>query len=293
MKYTTILLATALMAGTQSCTAQKNDGFKTNENGLQSKVITKGKGTTLPKVGDFGEMHVRFKIGDSTLINTFEMNNGEAVTQQFQQATMKGDLMEGLLTMHEGDSVVFRMLMDTLAERSKQPKPQWAKAGDYATWEVKMLSIKTKEQLEKEQKEKELAQMQTDDQLIQEYLKKQGLTNAQKTESGLYYVMLSEGSGAAPKAGQQATVNYTGTTLDGEKFDSNVDPAFKHVEPFVFAIGTRQVIKGWDEAATLLKKGGKATFILPSHLAYGPRAAGPQIPPYSVLVFDIELVDFK
>lgn len=294
MKYTSLLLAGIAMMGTMSCSAQsQHSGFTANPNGLESKVITKGKGTQAAKVGDFGEMHVKFRIGDSLIINTYEMNQQQAVTQQFQQPNMKGDLMEGLLTMKAGDSIVFRMLMDTLSERSKQPKPEWAKPGDYATWEVKMISVKTKEQVEQEQKEKESVQIQVDDKLIQEYLKSKGITNAKKTESGLYYVLHTPGEGAGPQAGQQATVNYTGITLSGEKFDSNVDPAFNHVEPFSFAIGKRQVIKGWDEAALLLKKGAKGTFYLPSHLAYGSRAAGPKIPANAVLVFDIELLDFK
>ncbi len=294
MRYTTLFVAGIAFAGTFGCTAQaQNDGFTANENGLESKVITKGTGTQEAKVGDFGEMHVKFKIADSVLINTFEMNNGEAVTQQFQASAMKGDLMEGLLTMKAGDSTVFRILMDTLSERSKQPKPEWAKPGDYAVWEVKMVDIKTKEQIEQEQKEKELVQQKKDDQIIQDYLKEKGIKNAQKTESGLYYILHEAGAGAAPQAGQQATVNYTGMDLKGEKFDSNVDPQFQHVQPFTFAVGQRQVIKGWDEAALLLKKGGKATFILPSHLAYGPRGSGAKIPPNAILIFDIELTDFK
>lgn len=293
MKYTSLFLAGIALFST-SCTAQgQNSGFIATPNGLESKVITKGKGTQVAKVGDFGEMHVKFKIGDSLIINTYEMNQHQAVTQQLQQPSMKGDLMEGLLTMKAGDSIVFRMLMDTLAERSKQPKPEWAKPGDYATWEVKMISVKTKEQVEQEQKEKESVQINADDKLIQEYLKSKNITNAKKTESGLYYVLHTAGEGVSPQPGQQATVNYTGMDLMGEKFDSNVDPAFNHVEPFSFAVGKRQVIKGWDEAALLLKKGAKGTFYLPSHLAYGSRGSGAKIPPNAILIFDIELMDFK
>lgn len=261
--------------------------------GLEYKKIVSGTGTTTPKVGDFGEMHVIFKIGDSVMINTFEMNQQMPVMQQLQAPTMKGDLMEGLQTMKAGDSTVFRMLMDTLSARANQPKPSWAKTGDYATWEVKMVSVKTKEQVEAESAEKEKGQIAIDDKLIQDYFKTKGIKNAKKDASGLYYVIHAPGAGPAPKDGQSVTVNYTGQNLNGVKFDSNVDPAFNHVEPFSFNLGKSSVIKGWDKGVALMKKGTKATFYLPSSLGYGERGAGDKIAPNAILIFDIELVSFQ
>lgn len=272
-------------------TAVDKDFIQT-PSGLEYKKIVSGTGTTTPKVGDFGEMHVIFKIGDSVMINTFEMNQQMPVMQQLQAPTMKGDLMEGLQTMKAGDSTVFRMLMDTLSARANQPKPSWAKAGDYATWEVKMVSVKTKQQVEAESAEKEKGQITIDDKLIQEYFKTKGIKNAKKDASGLYYVVHNPGAGASPKEGQKVTVNYSGQNLNGVKFDSNTDPAFNHVEPFSFDLGKSSVIKGWDKGVALMKKGMKATFYLPSSLGYGERGAGDKIPPNAILIFDIELVSF-
>ncbi len=296
MKYTSLMLAGCAIFLTVGCNAQakkKPSGFSKNENGLEFKFITKGKGTVTAQEGNFGEMNVKFKIGDSVLINTMEMNMGKPVSQLIQKPTMKGDLMEGLMMMKAGDSVVFRILMDTLASRAKQPKPEWAKPGDYATWEVKMVSVKTKQEVEAETAGKEKAQADADDKLIQAHLKEKGIANVKKTASGLYYVVHAEGAGESPKEGQSVTVNYTGQNLHGEKFDSNVDPAFNHVEPFKFPLGKHQVIKGWDEGVAVMKKGMKATFYLPSTMGYGERGAGPKIPPNAILVFDIELVDFQ
>ena len=276
-----------------SCNSKGSDKFEKNPNGLEYKYITKGKGKTTPQVGDVGEISVIFKIGDSVLINTNEMNDNKPVTQQFQAPQMKGDLMEGLMMMKAGDSVVFRMNMDTLAARSNQPKPEWAKEGAYAIWEVKMFDFKNAEQVKKAAEEKNSVQIKKDETTILDYFKTNGITNYKKTASGLYYVMHKEGSGDAPANGQQVTVNYTGMDLKGVKFDSNVDPEFKHVEPFTFALGTHQVITGWDEAVPLLKKGGNATFYIPSSLAYGDQGAPPRIEPNAILIFDIELVDFK
>ncbi|WP_118972415.1 FKBP-type peptidyl-prolyl cis-trans isomerase [Taibaiella koreensis] len=320
MKYSPLIIAgCALVISTNSCSAKKTDAatkagtqavaaqdakdirpaiaddkdFVTDPDGLDYKIVTRGTGTVTPKPGDIGEMHVRFRIGDTVMINTMEMNNGQPVPQPFQAPTMKGDLMAGLLKMKAGDSVVFRMLMDTLATRAHQPKPAWVRSGDYAVWEIKMVSIKTKEQVEGETAAREGKQKGIDDKLIQEYLKTKGIRNAKKSPSGFYYVIHTPGTGLSPKAGQTVNVNYTGQNLKGEKFDSNVDPAFHHVEPFNFQLGKNGVIKGWDQGVALMKKGMKATFYLPSNLAYGDHGAGDKIPANTVLIFDIELLSFK
>lgn len=117
------------------------------------------------------------------------------------------------------------------------------------------------------------------------YAKEKGLA-VQTSESGIQYNISKEGSGDNPTTASLVTAHYHGTLLDGTVFDSSVDRG----EPITFRLG--QVIRGWQEAIPMLKKGGKGTFIIPSPLAYGPRQAG-KIPPNSPLVFEIELVDFK
>lgn len=114
---------------------------------------------------------------------------------------------------------------------------------------------------------------------------------AQKTPSGLYYVITQQGTGATAKPGQEVTMNYTGKLLSGKVFDSNTDPKFHHVQPFTFVLGTGQVIPGWDIGVQLLNAGSMATFYIPSTLAYGPEGSGKVIPPDAALIFDVELTD--
>ena len=96
------------------------------------------------------------------------------------------------------------------------------------------------------------------------------------------------GAGDKVGKGKKIKVHYTGRLLDGAEFDSSV----KRGVPFEFVVGTGQVIKGWDEALSDMKKGEKRTLIIPADLAYGPRGRPPAIPPAATLVFDVELVDF-
>ncbi|HXU27498.1 MAG TPA: peptidylprolyl isomerase [Bacteroidia bacterium] len=111
--------------------------------------------------------------------------------------------------------------------------------------------------------------------------------NAKTTASGLRYIVEKEGTGASPLATNQVTVHYTGTLLDGKKFDSSVDRG----QPATFPLN--QVILGWTEGLQLMKVGGKTKFIIPPTLGYGANGAGGVIPPNAWLIFDVELLDVK
>jgi len=108
-----------------------------------------------------------------------------------------------------------------------------------------------------------------------------------ETPSGLYYKMNVEGNGVHPEASQTVKVHYTGSLTDGTVFDSSVTRG----EPIEFPIGVGRVIPGWDEGIALLSVGGKATLVIPSHLAYGAKGAGGVIPPNATLIFEVELIE--
>ena len=96
------------------------------------------------------------------------------------------------------------------------------------------------------------------------------------------------GQGREAKSGDEVRVHYTGTLMDGKKFDSSRD----RNEPFKFKIGQGQVIKGWDQGVVGMKVGGKRKLTIPSDLGYGETGSPPNIPPKAGLKFDVELVEF-
>ena len=154
-------------------------------------------------------------------------------------------------------------------------------------FDIEVLKVQTEDEYEKEKKELAEKAQKEDVEKIEKYLKENKL-KAKQTDSGLYYIIEKKGKGTQAEAGKTVSVHYKGTLLDGTKFDSSYD----RNEPIEFKLGVGQVITGWDEGITLLKVGSKGKLLIPSELAYGSRSAG-KIPPYSVLIFDIELMDVK
>ncbi|MES2416524.1 MAG: FKBP-type peptidyl-prolyl cis-trans isomerase [Patescibacteria group bacterium] len=95
------------------------------------------------------------------------------------------------------------------------------------------------------------------------------------------------------KAGDTVAMNYTGTLQDGTVFDSNIDPKFNHVTPFIFTLGVGQVIPGWDKGIAGMKVGEKKHLVIAPEDAYGASGAGSAIPPNATLIFDVELLAIK
>ena len=116
---------------------------------------------------------------------------------------------------------------------------------------------------------------------LAENAKKEGVT---VLPSGLQYEVITAGNGKKPSATDRVQCHYEGTLIDGTIFDSSI----KRGEPAVF--GVNQVIKGWVEALQLMQEGAKWRLYIPYDMAYGEHGAGEMIPPYSALIFDVELI---
>ncbi|MEX0636715.1 MAG: FKBP-type peptidyl-prolyl cis-trans isomerase [Ferruginibacter sp.] len=286
------------------------ESFKKGDNGLEYKIISSGSGEKI-QYGNFMELNIAsyYSMGnnkDSLLSDTRTSPQGAAF-EVLDSANMPKEYFKVLSQLKKGDSVEFRILVDSAFKGNPQGIPPMFKKGHYLVTRAKVENIyKTQEEAEKarmasmekaQEGMKKLAEQQIikDDKTLQEYFAKNNIT-AVKAPQGTYVQIITPGTGANVDTSVVAKVNYTGKTMAGKTFDSNIDPAFNHVEPFTVNMTNNQmlgngVIKGWTDGMVLLNKGAKAKFYIPSSLAYGAQGAGQDIGPNEILVFDIEVLD--
>ena len=272
--------------------------------GIEYKIVKDAPGKNAV-VGDVVEVHVHAftdtpGIGgkrDTIELGSSRKDNKDKPISIPVQEIKESSQWQSVFTMlSAGDSAVVTVSCDTMLKNNPPPPgqesqlPKWLKKGNKVTLTINVVSVKSKAEADKEVQQKTAQQAQGDDKTLQDYFAKNNI-KAEKTTSGLYYTLLKEGMGDKITAGQMVTMNYTGKLLNGTTFDSNMDSAFHHKEAFKFPAGAHQVIPGWDEGVMLLKKGAKATFYVISSLAYGDRPAGPLVPPNSILIFDVEVMD--
>ncbi|EJF07919.1 FKBP-type peptidyl-prolyl cis-trans isomerase, partial [Pontibacter sp. BAB1700] len=230
---------------------------------------------------------------------------GQPVMLPVMEPTFKGSLEDALTMMRAGDSGVFKISVDSLfANTFNQPMPPFIKPGTHFTFFLKADKIQSEEEAIADQQkmfeeqmlaqqERAKEQIKVDDAKIQEYIKEKGLKNVQKTDAGVYYVVTQPGKGPKAKAGDNVSVHYKLSFLDGKELESSYDNPMSGGQPFTFPLGQGQVIPGWDDGIAQLNEGSKAILLIPSTLAYGEQARGEQMPANSILRFDVELVDIK
>jgi FKBP-type peptidyl-prolyl cis-trans isomerase FkpA len=234
---------------------------------------------------------------------------------QKQDSVPKGDMvLEVLQMLNKGDSVMFEIQAKELFEKTFQASmPPGIKPDDIFRFEIAVADLLTEAEARKLQNEvmeklnadaqaKQDAQLAVDTVLIEQHLKEKSIV-AQKTASGLRYVIHKQGKGETAKPGQLVKVNYSGFMLDGRCFDSSIEAVARANNvynqerapyvPIEVTLGYRQVMPGWEEALMLANKGTRMTVYIPSVLAYGARKRSDIIIENSILKFDMEVVDIK
>lgn len=266
-----------------------NSDYKKTKEGLAYKIFSDGKGASL-KAGQFVKVYIKNTVNDSTLMDNFGHLPAYGPYDTANKATY--NFTDFLGEMKVGDSAIFTMSVDTLAKKGLLQYNEVFKKGGVFKGTVKlvnafaaeaMVNDDYKAEVEKE-KAREIAG-------LEEYLKSKNITNATKTENGVFVVIDKEGTGAVADSNTQVKVNYTGYLKNGKKFDSNVDTSFKHTEPYQFVVGTHSVIPGWDEGIKKFKAGSKGRLFVPAMMAYGQQSQGEKMPAYSDLIFDMEVIE--
>jgi len=257
-------------------------GYTKTSQGAYYKVVTAGKGRK-PAVGNYVRLHlINSNVRDSVIFSTYSGKIGP-VEFQLADASDGGDVMHILPILSEGDSAICFLRSDSVY---RAMMPPYAKPGEWVKYRIKLLNTWTPEQYKVQKELHQEILIRTQGAEIEKALSKQGVRNYEKTTSGVYVVIENHGQGALPESGQRVHVHYTGTLMDGTKFDSSRD----RNKPFSFVLGQGSVIKGWEDGIPLFRPGGKGRLYIPSPLGYGENGTG-SIPPNAILVFDIELLD--
>ena len=276
------------------------DSEKTSASGVKYQIHKDEKGENV-KSGDLMSVKMRIYNGKDSLIDD-GFSHPAPTSIVLGDGIFKGVIEEGFKNLSKGDSATIQVPADSIFKSDVQgQRPPFFPKGSYIKFLVKLVDVTPKAKFiqervayAEEQLQKVLtmpkvkAQLAKDSIEIAKYLTANKIV-AKQLPSKIYIAVQTEGTGAQVKAGETATLHYTGTLLDGTVFDSSV----KRGTPFKFAVGMGQVIPGWDIALQQVKVGTKAKIIIPSTLAYGENGAGEAIKPNQVLVFDIEVLDNK
>ncbi len=277
-------------AGMMLFAACGNADYSKTKSGLVYKIYNKGGAPLKP--GQFLKVHIKAMAGDSVLTNTYASFPAYGQYDSSQQDTH--DFIDILGKMKVGDSAIFVRSVDTLVKRGMMAYNPLFKKGGTINGSITILdAFETREEMTGDQENEVTAIRENEVRNLEEFLKKNNISNAVKTENGVFVVIDRQGDGPKVEDGTLVSVFYTGKLKDGTVFDSNVDSSFGHTEVLKFPVGAGQVIPGWDEGLKEFNKGAKGKIYIPSMMAYGPAAQGDKIPAFSDLVFDIEVVGLE
>ena len=282
-----LLSALFLMLSVLTGCSNAPKGYQATDNGLYYRLFTNNGGEN-PQIGDLLELTMSCSVNDTVVILPLTKNIIPMAEPSFWS-----DFVEGFSMMHKGDSASFIVDIDSsfvnLFGYNTLP-PQFSST-DIMRFEVRLDDFYPESEFRfrmiENIKKNYPAETEKATSELNAYLEKNGVV-AQPTSTGLYYVKTQDGTGEKPSKGSTVKAHYTGYLLDGTVFDTSIERG----EPIEFVLGVGQVIPGWDEGIALMSKGEKAVLYIPYYLAYGDRDLG-VIPPFSNLVFEVELIDFK
>ncbi len=306
-------LAVAALAAVVAFTAcKKSDhpGYEKADNGLYYKFYKQDEKGVKPKEGDVVKLTLQWKNGkDSTLFDSknpkYNPSGKTFIEFPLQKSTFKGSFEDALMMMSVGDSASFLINADSvyLATFKAKELPPYIQKGTLLTFEATLLKITAKDEVEKERQkqiEEQKVMMEArkgeESKTLAKYLEDNKITT-KPADDGLYYIEKVKGKGPHPNKGDMVKVNYTLSMVDGKVLETTLPEAAKAAgifdekrpyAPAEFAIG--QLIPGMDEGLLMMSKGSKVKLIIPSSIGYGEGNQG--IPPYTTLVFEVELIDF-
>ena len=277
--YPVVILFFSILFLNTSC---NKNGYQKTENGLEYKIIESKKGRQ-PKLTDILRMNIAFvSQSDSTFAK-----GDKYITELFQPA-FKGGIEEGFALMTEGDSASFLIPSDSVFKYIfKQAMPAFIKSGEKIRVEVRMLEVKTKEEFEKLANQEINAYIQQDKLEIENYLAQNNIPGT-AVQPGFYFLILNEGGGMLPSAGDTVRIRFTAKLLTGQVFESSAQIG----KDFQYVMGAPEVPVIWNIATANLRVGGTYRMIVDTKNRKGLPGVNKLKGPGSV-IYDIQLVSIN
>ncbi|MBS1530481.1 MAG: FKBP-type peptidyl-prolyl cis-trans isomerase [Bacteroidetes bacterium] len=275
------------------------DNFVKTPKGALVKKVTNNPGDKI-KLNDVITFDVIQKTEkDSILFSTYAV--GHAAKVQVQPSQNIGDIMDVFPLLAAQDTAYVKVPTDSIFIGHETERPAFLPKGSFLIYTLKIRRVQSLNDAMAERNKTIDSMRNAESVNAAKYIADNKLVLT-TTPSGLKYAITQPSAKHKPLKGDTLFVNYTGMTLDGKVFDSSVESEAKKAglnqpgrtyEPLKFVIGTDPIIEGWNEGLLLMPEGSKAILVIPSKLAYGDQGSGDAIPPFSTLVFNVELVKIK
>ena len=278
------LLVISLIAVSFIACQTKFPGFTKTDTGLYYKFHTQND-TEKPAIGDIMTVTMTYGSKDSVLFTTDRINTPAEIP--LREPVFQGGLFEGLAMMSEGDSATFIISADSFFTKvARAPQlPNFIDSNSVLYFDIRLLSIKTKAEYDAEKKQELDSLKNQESVLLASYLKENKI-NVKPTE-GIYYIETKKGSGRKIKKTDFIKLNFDVSLLEGKPIFSTFDEN----RPVEFEFGKKWDTEGVNLAIKRLRKGGKAKVIVPSNLGFGEKGRSSLVPPFSTLIYNLELVD--
>jgi peptidylprolyl isomerase len=282
--YSIVLFAISFLG----CKSNDYDGYTLKENGIYFKLLKFNDSKNRVKIGSVVTFHISYSTPDDSVFF-------EAVRKiKIDKPSYKGSIEECFLMLNEGDSASFLIAADPFFEKTLESSlPHFFPKNSYIKINISVISVKSAEEFEKEKKEF-LAWIEDfgeyEKAILKKYLQKLNISYS-PYDTSIYKILVFQGNNKYVQYGDTVVLHFEGYFLNGKIFDSTR----KRNEAFSFVIGTEwQVIKGLEKAILTMCEKEKSIFIIPSKLAFGKTGSSSGIiPPYTSVVFEVELLEVK
>lgn len=285
-----VRLAVAAMLFMLACTEEKYPDYFEVGDGIYYTIHQVGHGESTPQTHDHLILFLEYRDKQGNLIYTSSSNDNKTVDVTIGSSDKPVSLEHALFKLREGDSATIVLNAELFfKEYLHQSLPGNLNRNDDIFIDLRLCQLidvndyKAYQDSLESSSDPEIVEFQ----LLNEYLANIDTTGLQH-QDGIYYKEVQAGKGSSPSSGKQVALNYIGYFISGQQFDATTPE-----EPAIFKIGKKEhLLPGMEIGVRLMRPGGRAKIIIPSHLAYGSAGSSSGIvPPYTTLIYEVELID--